>query len=461
MDNTQVLFTELELAGVELAEGDALVDGKAFDGIAAGKFIDMYGRETEIKEADLELMAQNTRDAIEMTRTAEGELVGLPIDAKGHENGDGAGWIVDAQVEEGKIRFSPRWTEVGYTLIKKGIRRFFSATIDLGNKVALGGTLTNWPATRNSKRQILLRPIALSEGSYGFVELEDEKSDSLNSKVYAVSRSFYSQTGWGYYVTDVFDAYVVVHDGTNMYQVNFTETDGEFAFEARDEWRKVKLIYVEFQHFMNELKELSSRLMPVMDEPVEIPTEEEAQQEVLEMEVTIEQLTEMINTAVSNAVAEVPQPAELEGAPEVPAEVLAGIHAQYKQQADEKAALAVQNYQREMEVDTRVSALVGGTERALQADADKLRTQLLALSKDGQEFWLGLLESVMADGVADFSEAGHSATMKGVIEFPKEFKPSLDKWLAEGHDLSSYFAANALELGDQGDYDLTAYEEKE
>ena len=139
----------------------SLTEGNEIDGMAAGEFIDMWGRITTIDK--LEEYVSNTTENLEATRTEAGELVGLPIDAQGHDNGDGAGWITGVRQEGDIVRFSVKWTEIGRELIEKGIRRFFSPTISTENRVILGGSLTNWPATRTRKGKILLRPIALSE----------------------------------------------------------------------------------------------------------------------------------------------------------------------------------------------------------------------------------------------------------------------------------------------------------
>jgi hypothetical protein len=72
------------------------------------------------------------------------------------------------------IRLIPKWTEIGRELISKGIRRFFSATIDVSNKVVLGGTLTNWPATRDENNRVMLRPIELESGLHTVKTLEPE-----------------------------------------------------------------------------------------------------------------------------------------------------------------------------------------------------------------------------------------------------------------------------------------------
>jgi hypothetical protein len=144
-----------------------------------------------INKDDMSDYLDNTLEAINATKERDGgEVVGLPIDIQGHNKDDAAGWIVGAELEGNTIRLIPKWTEIGLDAIEKGIRRFFSATIDTKNKVILGGTLTNWPATRDKKGNILLSPIELSSGIYK-IEPEDKGlldkiADTLNELKEAV-----------------------------------------------------------------------------------------------------------------------------------------------------------------------------------------------------------------------------------------------------------------------------------
>ncbi len=137
--------------------------GKPFDGLIAGSFTAMSGSKAEIFPKDLATIVENTNAAIQSTATESGEVVGFPIDEEGHDHKGGAGWIVKVELEGDKIRFIPNWTERGKQLIGDNIRRFFSASIDLKNKVILGGSLTNYPASRFSNGKIALRPVELSQ----------------------------------------------------------------------------------------------------------------------------------------------------------------------------------------------------------------------------------------------------------------------------------------------------------
>lgn len=139
---------------------------KPIDGLSAGTFTSMWGDVVEFKAEELETYAANTKRVINSTKTESGEIVGLPIDMDMHDHRGGAGWIKDVIVDmERKIlRFMVEWTSEGAEVIQKNIRRFFSPSTDPENQIVLGGSLTNWPATRDAKSgRILLRPIELSQ----------------------------------------------------------------------------------------------------------------------------------------------------------------------------------------------------------------------------------------------------------------------------------------------------------
>jgi hypothetical protein len=148
-------YTDLSLLGGE---------ARAFDGMSAGVFTDMFGRETEFRPEELPAYVANTKRALESTRDSAGEVVGFPIDQLNHHGGLAAGWIVDVALAEGRnvIEFTPRWNDWAREKITANELRFFSPSINVREKVIVGGSLTNWPATRTPDEQILLRPVELS-----------------------------------------------------------------------------------------------------------------------------------------------------------------------------------------------------------------------------------------------------------------------------------------------------------
>lgn len=151
----------------DLGEPGDEVRGRAFDGMTHGHFIDMWGTEVKITQRDLETYVSNTLESIKASVTESGEVVGLPIDCVAHERGNAAGWIVDAELVGDVVKFTPVWTDLGKDLIRKKLQRLFSPTLDLRNKRVLGGSLTNWPATRDKKGRVLIKPIELSENPNG------------------------------------------------------------------------------------------------------------------------------------------------------------------------------------------------------------------------------------------------------------------------------------------------------
>lgn len=180
--NMDFTFTELSNDGE---------DAHYIDGMSASPeghpFISMSGAEVEIKAEDLQSYIDNTMPIIESTRTEKGEIVGLPIDANKHDHLGGAGWIVGLELDKARnvVRFLVKWTKEGTDLITGNIRRFFSPSIDTENKTILGGSMTNWPGTRNDKGQILLRPVELSQSikEIDMAETLKEILDNFTAKV--------------------------------------------------------------------------------------------------------------------------------------------------------------------------------------------------------------------------------------------------------------------------------------
>lgn len=193
----------------ELSRGEP---SRKFDGMAAGTFTSMEGRVVEFASEELAAYVKNTQKALESTKDKNGEIVGLPIDGRNHDHGDAAGWIVAVELSEDgqRILFTPRWTDFGRELIEKDIQRFFSPTVDSGNKVIMGGSLTNWPATRNEAGEILLRPIELSMNMYS---VESEEKSTVKEVLEKINKLL--KNGRGEETPD--------NKGVNMTQDNLAE----------------------------------------------------------------------------------------------------------------------------------------------------------------------------------------------------------------------------------------------
>src|SRR6185295_2157091 len=154
-----------------------LTPGKPFEALRAGTFTDMLGRTATVTEDFLQRLVENTRRAIEATKSDSGEILGLPIDTQKHDHGDAAGWIVGIELNDGVLKLTPRWTELGVEKIKKGIKKLFSASLNMADAVLLGGSLTNWPAVKG------LKPVELSEGGLVQFMLDDESYGDAQRRV--------------------------------------------------------------------------------------------------------------------------------------------------------------------------------------------------------------------------------------------------------------------------------------
>lgn len=152
-------------------ELQGLTPGKPFPGFAPGTFVDMMGREIELKAKDMQDFITNT--LIKIVEFKSKGMPGLPIDARKHDKGDAAGWIVGAELGEVTdstdnaipvIRILAEWTKIGTDLIRDKVQTNFSPTVDLDNKTLLGGSLTNWPASVDANGIPLFTAVELAQG---------------------------------------------------------------------------------------------------------------------------------------------------------------------------------------------------------------------------------------------------------------------------------------------------------
>jgi hypothetical protein len=127
--------------------------------------VDAHGRKLSVKPEDLPVYVENTKSVLESTRDSAGNIVGLPIDLRNHDHQGGAAWLVGLELDKARnvIQFVLNWTEAGIKLVQENISRYFSPSFDDVNKIILGGSLTNWPASVNKRGEMLLRPVELSK----------------------------------------------------------------------------------------------------------------------------------------------------------------------------------------------------------------------------------------------------------------------------------------------------------
>lgn len=382
-----------------------LTDGSAFDAMMAGTFVDMFGREVTFKDEDIPTYYENTRAAIEASKTEKGEVVGLPIDAYGHDKGDGAGWIIGVEMGELPdsgtpiLRVTPKWTAIGRELIEEGVRRFFSPTIDIKEKVVLGGTLTNWPAMRAPNGQIRLRPIELSQNMSAF------------------------QT--------------VVEEGES-------NDTGQSTPQKRDD-KTTEVIKMDMTK--EELAELigaqvREQLRTAINESLkDVDGDENGEDEggdaldilqLLEMEETKQGVVEAYRTAMQSQF-----------------EAL-------RERALREATLMIGRVRRENTIAEFSERVTGGTTdvpRGLPVPQDDLQKWLLTLNSEQLEFAQNLLTDVHEKGLIEFEGMGHQKKMKGTRELPEPYSRLLKGFVDSGGTVKEFFAANP-EVGNQSEFNL-------
>jgi hypothetical protein len=474
-------FSFTDLAQSMPDDEDTTRKHKPFDGMAVGEFTDMYGRRAKFKREEMPEYVANTKAILASTVDSSGEVVGLPIDTMNHDHREAAGWLVDVELGESKdvILFTPRWNDMGMGMITGDIARFFSPTVNLENKSIEGGSLTNWPATRDEKTgKILLRPIELSRQMY---ELTDE---SLPDRIQRIARAFRQTFRDSYdaeysWPVDVFEGYVICEMGEKLYRVEFKETDEGLEFAEFEKWVEVRRSYVEAA--MRQFKKFVSGLFKpesdVSNGGGDAPDQTETG--VIEMELTQEQLTEMIGKTVSAAMA-AQAPRDPKAADLSTLLDLDGLSEEAKKQRKDElknqlAAIRKQaelEYRGEMlrlEFENRMTdlsqQLVSGsdkTPRGLRVPAEELKAHLTRLDPEEAKWWAELLTNTAEKGFVEYAERGHARVLQGSQALPDSIKANLRSWLSvSGNTVEDFFKLNAVELGSMADYNLAEFQPKE
>lgn len=412
MQGADFQFLELQI--------DSVMADKPFDGLAFGSFTDMFGREISLKKEDAEAYVANTKELLRATRTESGELVGLPIDANGHDKGDGAGWIVDVSFDGERIRLTPKWTEIGRELISKGIRRFFSPTVDWANKSIVGGTLTNWPASKDKKGKILLRPIELSRGFYGLESADMSEPENVIEPV--------DETGME--TAEPEPANVdpqpePAGNGDDNMTVELSELSEEQRAQLLEEAKK------------NVLADLS---------PDESGTADDA----------IERLRKELNLSAFADVADLGKAREA-----MLSQMQAALKAEYERmQANSGKMLAemMAQIKRDQHIAELSQKWTGGTDNhphGFPVGREEMEAFLGSLNQGQRKGAESIFGRIFEQGLIPFSELGHSKQQKGTIPLPDDIVNDLRTGELTLADLSNPIIAPAL--GDLDQYDLSEW----
>lgn len=407
---------------------------KPFDGMAVGTFIDMRGIKATFAAVDLPEYVKNTKASIFSTTDELGNVVGLPIDPRGHyHDEDAAGWIVDVELAAtgDKIKFYPRWTQLGIDLISNDLQRFFSPTIDLTNHVIMGGSLTNWPATRSPKGEIMLKPVELSM-SDTTMQLTDGSMDELVQKC---KQSFYDLF-WSIdaYPIEVFPDHLVCILEDKFYNVPYSvDAEGMYTFAQQAEWVEVKLSWIEAS--MRWVKRLLKRV-----EKTEQPTAPAV--EITEGALSMPETPVQVSPAIA----------------ELTTSQIVQLDALIEERTNLRVRELLERKERENKTASFALSVVG---KGLPLQADELTAFLSSLSPEQCETAEKIFSRVVETGLIPLTELGHSQVMTGVKPLPELIAISLKSWIDGKGDISEFFKVNAVELGSQSDYDLSDYAPKE
>lgn len=477
-------FLFVDLAG--------LTPGKPFAGFAAGEFVDMNGREVEFKASTLKTFIANTRKAI-AAAVAKG-MPGLPIDARQHDKGDAAGWIVDASAGEvedsdGKqvpvIMLAAEWTKLGLELLRDKIVTNFSPTVDLNRKTIRGGSLTNWPASVDGNGAPLFPAVELAEGMRRIGTAAELEEASVEDRLAVIRNAWYEKFGRGMdvdaWVVETFDDYIIATVGGKTYRVEYAADEEGVEFADRDGWVEVEQAWVEAQigRKLTDAELGKKRATtPAAEAARRESGEEEHFEEVMDMSMTKEELAQLVAEQVKAAVASLQQPPAQAGGDKPEFNVLdflemssatddvvgafkAQMLEQYdlmKQRATMEAAEMIARIRRESDVADFAAQVTGGSAEVpygLPVGIDDLKEFLGRLQPTDYQFAKKMLGDIQLHGRQKFSEMGHGKQTRPLVALPKELEPILRDHVQAGGDIEEWFERAGI--GAAAEYDLSQF----
>lgn len=420
---------------------------KVFDGMASGDFTDFRGQNVHIDPRSLIEIVQKTKLAIQSTRTESGEIVGFPIDEDGHDHKGGAGWIVDVELDQSgtKIIFTPKWTQIGIDLIKKNIRRFFSVSVDLVNKVIMGGSLTNWPATRDAKSgQIMLRPIELSMNLYAIKENAMAEFEGMTrEKMCAAIKKHKAD--------NPDDDSISEEDVDALDEMSDAGVTKLFKVVSGKSKKKSEMSVSGMRAGLSKIASTITDFVSSLRSDPKVAEEELDDEEDTELDEEDSDDEEGENEMVKHDFTASPTMTELLRTPEAVLEL--GKMAELKAQE----FLAVERSK--VDVVEFASTLVGGTKDkpyGLPIPASEVVEVLLSLPDGQREAVKRLLTKTL--NAVNFAEKGYDGEfLFGRPRLPVEYRQSLQMWLDAGKTADSFFKEN-VELGKATDFNLSEFQ---
>jgi len=489
----------------ELAD-DVLTEGKPFAGFAAGKFIDMWGRKVVTRDKDIPKYIENTSNHIESYKV-KGHA-GLPIDTKGHDHNEAAGWITGVEAgdvldSKGKvvkaIMFAVEWTKLGVELIKDKIMANFSATFDDKDYVIKGGSLTNWPATKDSFGVPLLDAIELCTGgrAMAFANMQD---DSLDAQSQKVRDAWYNE--WGYdelgpYVREVFSEFAIVRNEEGYFKVEYSEEKEEIVFAEEDDWVAVKQTWVnaalsgkmadslkEETAESNEIKVGANAIVPTTEETSDLEggtsmdelllanlKEEERQALLTEARAELAEEFKVSETDEQAILDRLKAEVKLEAFSDVVdvgeyreqmlgqmEEALRAEYGRMQSQAGNMLKGMLAEIKRDQDIIEFSQKVTGGTDdnpHGIPANEGQIEKFLKSLDDGQRAGAMEIIGKVWEKGLVDFVELGHNKKKIGTTPLPEYYATKLTNGELVVADLNDPL----LGLGDVAQYNLSEWKE--
>lgn len=389
---------------------DLLAPGKPFAGFVAGDFMDKWGREVSVKEKEMPVYLENTVKRI--AKVKEKGMEGLPIDAEQHDKGKAAGWITgvsqgavtDSNGEEiSAIQLAVNWTKLGLELIREKIMANFSPTFDQAQKVIVGGSLTNWPATKDEDGVPLFSGIELSEGVKTF-----EKPEETPDEIDAESKA---------------NAEALDDGGNDMTELLLANLDEEGR-----------------QALLEEAREEIKSEIPEVDEDEII--------ERLKGEVEVEAFKDVVDIG--------------EAREQMLGQMQKALQSEY-QRMQEQSGVMLQSMLAEIKRDQDIAEfstkVTNGTDDipyGFTVERDEVEKHLQLLDDQQRKSAMHILGQIWEKGRVAFEELGHGKKVHGNKELPEYIASKLESGDLELADLRDPI----LGLGDIEEYNLTQWEDK-
>lgn len=435
--DTATFFYRVDLSDRYWVEGDenvvqttptALHRGRPFAGLALGLFRDMYGNEVDLRRIELDQIISNTLAAIGFAQSRN--MPGLPIDARGHDKLDAAGWIVSAEagtvtdssgVTLGAVVLTADWTSLGQRLIREKILTNFSPTVELEpNPVIRGGSLTNWPASIDKGGHPLFNALELSQGN-SLMESTNMPEDTQPIAQPAASGAAATPAP--------------------------TPTPAPApAAVPQPQQNLAELVAAEVARALAAYQPPAAQAAQATQQPSNGGDTNAVAQAADENANRVETIAALLG--LSGDAATDLQQGHLDE--------LARI---YEERARVRWERRVAQIQRENAITELAAKLVGGTmstPRGLPAQEEELIANLSALPAAQYAYFSELLSSIVERGLVNFDELGHGRRRRGTEVLPEVYAKALRRGELTLADLDG--PVLSVDLGNLDRYDLTEFE---